>query len=614
MRRDLMLGFFPKPYTNEIYASLIARYDLLSMNTGRGTVKELFGVNRDLDIEYPIGLSELIKSIEIFSCEYTAGYFLEKHTTYPFYKIFHPDLFSKELATNNFDMKGNYKRKRNTRALKVKFCEKCIKEHNNKYGDVYINRIHQIPGVLVCSRHNLRLSFMRNLATSNLPPQYILPSIENLNGNNISTSESLMRDLLLYESDIQYIFGNTLPKLSLKELRKRYIEFLKVKGLGYPIRKRPENSWELVKGTYSQEFLSLFGLENDKGDFQNWISNIISNSPKVNGYVNHIVFMRALAGSVKKFFEENIEYKPFGNGPWICMNPFCLDYRDKIVKNVETGIHNLTGLIYGDIKCHCGFIYRLRENENNPFKIPYFSNRVMDRGEVWEKAVYRLREDNFLIKEIAKRAGVTRPTIRKFLNNNYNNTRWDRLEVERGIKTRRYKEKWLKIRESNPTLNRGQLNSLNRAIYAWLRRYEPDWIEANSPKSMTGSNKKNINLDIENLISQIKELYSNWILIENSMGKLKRRTFNQLTAQVKIPGSYQNYPEVCNAINEFLESVTDFRKRKIKKYLSVKCIGKVVRYSDAAEMLGLRTPIRQGDEEIKVFLLEEIEKHNDLNC
>lgn len=602
-----MIGFFPRPYTNEIYFSLIARYDLLSMNVGRQTVKELFGVSKDLDVEYPLGLSELIKKIEIFSPKYTVNYFLENHTTYPFYKVFHQNIFHEEIATNDFNLRVTYPRKKKKKALEIRFCPKCLKEHNDKYGDVYLNRIHQIPGVLVCSKHKIMLNVMRNFAEANLSPKYSLPLRANLNEENTSVSEKLMKDLLLYESDIQFIFDNALPNLSLNEISRKYIELLKVKGLGYPIKKRIGNSRELVEEVYSREFLRYFYL--DKNGHENWIFNMLNNVS--NEYVNHIVFMRALAGSVKSFFEEHIEYKPIGYGPWICMNPFCQDYKNKIIEDVEIGIHKLTGLIHGDIKCHCGFIYRLREGESDPLKVPYFTNRVMERGAIWENTVYELRARNYYIEEIAKMAGVSRPTIRKFLNNNYN-SRWDGLGVERERKTKKYKDTWLEIRKNNPTLNRNQLNSLNRAAYAWLRKYEPNWIEANSPESIKGKSSRRINIDTENIIKQIKDLYFSWEDFESSTGKLRRRTLNLLKTQVKIPTNYKKYPKICNAIDEYQESITDFRKRKIKNYLRVECAGKVVRYSVIAEKLRLRTPIRLGDEEIKKFLLGEIKKHNNI--
>ncbi|WP_342574409.1 hypothetical protein MHH37_20045 [Solibacillus sp. FSL K6-1781] len=93
-----MIPFFPKPYNDEIYFSIIARYDHLLLNNNKETLEELLGnKNKPLDAEYPLGISYLVDQVRIFSKNYTVEYFLNNHTNYLFYRYFHKDILEEDI-------------------------------------------------------------------------------------------------------------------------------------------------------------------------------------------------------------------------------------------------------------------------------------------------------------------------------------------------------------------------------------------------------------------------------------------------------------------------------------------------------------------------------------
>lgn len=46
------------------------------------------------------------------------------------------------------------------------------------------------------------------------------------------------------------------------------------------------------------------------------------------------------------------------------------------------------------------------------------------------------------------------------------------------------------LRELYPNYNRKELNNMDRSVYGWLRKYEPQWIEEHSPPSKKGMRSK----------------------------------------------------------------------------------------------------------------------------
>lgn len=79
--------------------------------------------------------------------------------------------------------------------------------------------------------------------------------------------------------------------------------------------------------------------------------------------IRHLLIMRCLCGSAKKFFEEDFVFAPFGKGPWLCMNKLADHYLEKCVETIEVTIHSTNRRIQGEFRCNCGFTYRLREWE-----------------------------------------------------------------------------------------------------------------------------------------------------------------------------------------------------------------------------------------------------------
>lgn len=330
-----MISFFPKPYKDEIYFSIIARYDRVTLNYSKDTLKELLGSNnKPLDIEYPLGVSYLVDQVRIFSKAYTVDYFLDNHTNYAFYKYFHKDILDSDISNTSFYKNIKYHRVKQIKKLKIKVCEKCLENNFVKYGDICVNRKHQLPGYFICRIHQIGLSNLKGTSVYNSSPKKFLPEYKDLEFEEINVPQKIFKELNSLENDTEYILENG-KNLNINEFKNRCIEFLESKNLSLPQLKRADNIKKLLKQSFSQELFEYLGIDINEINI-NKILNNTSHHIYVSelDYLKTILLMRALAGSVKNFFELKVEYKPFGE-LWMCMNPFCEYYKVRNIKKLK---------------------------------------------------------------------------------------------------------------------------------------------------------------------------------------------------------------------------------------------------------------------------------------
>jgi hypothetical protein len=209
--------------------------------------------------------------------------------------------------------------------------------------------------------------------------------------------------------------------------------------------------------------------------------------------------MNFLGVSAEEFFTAFIEYKPFGDGPYPCLNKASDHYGElkietcKILDNI---VWRKRGKPLGVFTCDCKFVYQRVGPDNSEEDRLTFS-RVKEYGKVWENKLEELWMNLRLsISEIASILDVTpllvvRHAIRLNLPMNEPNSRSNegygrhRNPNKTFDETRLlHRQNWLGILKKHPTATRKQLKDTAVTPYLWLRRNDSDWLDKNLPNEV----------------------------------------------------------------------------------------------------------------------------------
>ena len=627
----IAIHYFPTPYKDEIFYSIIGRYQSHVMNVSNvATMKELFNAESYcLKIESPKYLIDLVEKLKYFNDKLTRNYLLSYYTLAPFIRPFQGEEWLEKIIISSSVVKshkglGNFKGKGKPTKEYLYYCTECLKNEFEEFGEGYWNRIFQCPGVFVCIKHQIFLTrYPINIIKETVHP-FLLLKKEDIYAKQLTFCENIIPYLINLAEDIKYIFDSNFDSFSKKYLFGKYQALLAINNIAFPILERQRKLGELMLNYYPKEFLKMLDSDFEIEDKSNWLIDFWGEASMYRSYpIRHLLIMRCLCGSAKKFFEEDFVFEPFGKGPWLCMNKLADHYLEKCVETIEVTLHTGNRRIQGEFRCNCGFTYRLREWEQDPLEVPYFSNRIMKKGRVWEEKFESLVKNGATLKELSLYTGFSEPTIQKVIREKKqerkdNNEIGILKEEQKRKKTEEYKLKWIMLRELYPNYNRRELNNIDRSVYCWLRKYEPQWIEEHSPPSKKGMRskivqKKEYCMDDRRFLMEAQKIVEEWEEYEKRKGKLVRKAKTSFFKILALPSRYQDierYPLTIEYISIMVETVEDFQKRRIHHILQTSFQNKKVTMSQIKELAGVKKYIRLNLNGIGKYLEEMVRQHN----
>lgn len=394
-----MLGFFPTPYPDELLYSVFARYHIRSGNIKPSqTLQELFNSqNVIVRADLPYELNSLIKNLPIFSTV-TVETLIQKHTLYPMYAVFLPDRRSAILRYMKGEL-GTYIYRSTPSSVHMpeyfRFCPLCLREELCTFGEAYWHRLHQTPGVLICPTHNVALSNSIVHIQSSKWYEHGVASLLTCPTSNPTPnySDSTLENLHLITSDIESLMTcklNLLPCKKLDWFHIQYIALLIKQGLATLDRQIDENNLrQKFMSFYGSEFLEALGIDVSY-DNRN-LFNIFQLNVRIFNPVMHLLMIRFLTNSITKFFAGKLKYKPFGDGPWLCLNPACENYLQPVVTRLVMSSNNNLDSDYsyieyprGTFECNCGFKYTKAGADTTEVDKFRFE-KIVAFGRLWEE-------------------------------------------------------------------------------------------------------------------------------------------------------------------------------------------------------------------------------------
>lgn len=150
-----MLSFFPTPYPDELWYSTMCRYQVRTGNTNTILTK----CGADSHLLFPdSGIYETMKLLPqgVFNIEDI----IIDHTLFPFYCRIYPLEKKREMLkylSVGIPATPNWRTREKQTKTVLRYCPICKKEEQQRYGESYWHREHQLSLMTICPKHHCRL-------------------------------------------------------------------------------------------------------------------------------------------------------------------------------------------------------------------------------------------------------------------------------------------------------------------------------------------------------------------------------------------------------------------------------------------------------------------------
>lgn len=506
-----MLTFFSDPYPDELLYSSIARYHKYIGNLNLfNTLEDLFDCKTIVPNIYLA--SNLDRLCDKLGKEYTSEYIIKNHTIFPYYKPFLPsDRQSKMISQmKNGKCEGIYNMLGSTSGGicndgTIKYCSECATNDINKYGEAYIHREHQLQGILLCPHHPKELFSYQFNSKNSSKIEYISFDEEFIKFNSLNCKYS-DKDLdNLYKiSQLAYrLFIYYDMKIDRTIVLDKYERLLFNKGLISKNGRVYQNDLyqELIR-FYGQSLLSILECDIDINNDYNWLKVITRKSNRITHPLRHLLFINFLGGDIDEFFNQEVSIiKPFGEGPWPCLNKAAEHYLKDTIYNVDIDYDRKTLSPVGTFKCSCGYVYA-RRGPDSTKDDTYRIGKTIDFGPVWyNKLTELINKGTLSSRQVAKIMGCDPNTIRKKdkeLNINYfssskaheSSIREEKIKPNFVPKIDEYKKKVLEVIESNKLMLKHKIKPKIAKEYRYIYTHDKEWLDNLFKDNMINNNLK----------------------------------------------------------------------------------------------------------------------------
>ena len=336
----------------------------------------------------------------------TRKHMAEKHTMNPYMSIVYPDKFRQQVdavisganTPKAFDFKGT-QRSRRLWPKYLRYCPDCVCNDVGAYGETYWHRVHQLPAMVYCTKHLVRL-YDSDIEVVGTFMRFHPASSETLTECRDAGEDDLLAPhkeqfiriglesewLLQHGSNIDWGF----------DLHAKYKQHFRDKGIATV---QGVSNYTLIADAFETYWGSDFldSLRIELTDNREWIQQIYEARMTSFKPIYHILLMCFLCGSVEAFLAGRPQESVFGNSPWACLNTLCEHYGVNGVETVD--IRYFSGKATGYFKCAaCGMVYRQlywRKQLSPLFIVEY--------GDLWiDRMIRCLRDDMLDVPTTAK--------------------------------------------------------------------------------------------------------------------------------------------------------------------------------------------------------------------
>lgn len=423
-----MICVFPDPYPDELLYSVCARYSALMGYPNKITATSDFfgGTGSAAVVDLPNRLDHLINALPPGHL-YSVDELIYRHTHYPFFAPFLPR--DRALLVRDTMRRGGNNRvaerigisaDRLKMPAHLRFCPSCVAQDRVQFGETYWHRIHQVPGVEVCPHHATFLEESNALWRNSRSPGETFAAEHSINetpARALNPSEHIQSIQLSIARQALWLLEWSTETVGGQTLGRRYHNLLLRLGLAcYNGQVRAAKLTNNFLTFYSSEFLKRLGCD-VRNHYSNWLMRLLNRHKAgvAQHPIRHILFLISIGSSAPAVLESFVEFKPFGDGPWPCLNHASGHFAESRVHScwVSDGEKKNSGKLIGTFSCACGFIYtRTGPDQTKVDRSRWTSVRAY--GAKWENLLEQLWSDTSLtLRQVGHELGVNELTVKR---------------------------------------------------------------------------------------------------------------------------------------------------------------------------------------------------------
>jgi len=571
-----MIVQFPTPYPNELLYNVLGRYHLRSGNIfWKHTLEDLFGKRTVSATAFlPSGIRSLIERLPE-NTTIDEQTLVDNNTLF----LFYTKLLPKEKARSIYEamlsndgkkiyMQSGIMASSIPQNKYFKYCSACLRE--DAYGEMYWQRLHQLPGKLICSKHGLWLEDSSVPIIHSNKHSFILPNEGNCDlANETPVDDAILQLYLDFLVQADRLLNGQAEYKTFTHFTEFYRKHLIKKGFASINGKvNQRRLHEAFRDFYSDRFLGSLSIDIKTIDL--WLSSITRKHRKSFHPYYHILLLNFLGLDVDDVFRETPTLvDPFGKSKWPCLNRVCPEYKRDVIQKVSIRTCEKTKLPIGRFECpNCGFDYT-RKGEDR-FKY----TRIMEFGSLWKKELQSLLGQNLSYREIARRLHVDTNTVIKyerFLKSECIQIK-KTSNQNKGEEVKSQRQEWLLLMKENPDLSKTELRKLKPSTYIFLYRHDKDWLDENSPKRLrvkVENNRVNWQERDQEILQRVQIATDE---LKNLNGKVRRITVKSLGDTIGERALLEQHlnkmPNTKVFIQQVRESEQEFRLRRVKQVIA----------------------------------------------
>ncbi|HYG33188.1 MAG TPA: TnsD family Tn7-like transposition protein, partial [Clostridia bacterium] len=592
-----MLGWFPCIENEELFYSAVARYRyLMRYPNERAILQDVFGSDTiSAVVDLPSRLAHFTAQMPSGS-PYTPTAIINRHTMLPYYQRFvAPETAGKVRHAMIGNDGGSVHTRLGVMATRVRspdhlrYCPECVRIDVAQGGFPVWRRAHQLPGVLVCPVHKC-VCCESCIPRSNRANRLLFePLTEEIaaEGHPIPLPDGAYNLMVWLAEASLWLLTTPGPSNTPELLTSRLCTLLTAAGFRRSKRmlqldRLLQDFQKHVPAHVLHSLDSSLDARNREGQ---WLARLVHTTKSAQSPLHYLLLLNFLGATPADLFAAPPEQKcdPVQNprDRWRldgkplrvpdeapCGNYFCRQYSGparSLLQSMEIspGRHEITCPL-------CGFIYRW--NPEYPRNLA-----ITQTGMMWDEKVRDwLKDPSLSVNQLSKRLDLRILTIQRHARRlGIWRQDWKdkpAAQLRRSNKHQStldaHRRAWLDARNAHPDLGRAALSKLAARAYCFLRQYDAQWLDENSPpRRHISTRAKRVDWPDRD-IQWTKRARIAVVAMRRLTTKPERICKASIARALKATGVISQHldqlPNLANFIEDATESPLEFARRRLR--------------------------------------------------